>query len=56
MDEAKKKDSKEVELIKIAIDHLLGAGLAPDNGWTEEEIQMLRKLLSTDFEIVKKKK
>lgn len=47
--------TKEVELVKTAIEYLLGGELLPENGWSEEDVQILENLLESDFEIVKKK-
>lgn len=44
--------AKEVQLIKFAIDHLLGAELLSENGWSTEDIETLKKLNESDFDIV----
>ncbi|APF26599.1 hypothetical protein ACXATD_002637 [Clostridium sporogenes] len=42
---------KEVELIKEAVENLLNAELLEENGWTEEDIEILNKLKDKDFYI-----
>ncbi|MBD5589243.1 hypothetical protein [Clostridium botulinum] len=44
--------NKEVELIKEAVGNLLNAELLEENGWTEEDIEILNKLKDKDFDII----
>lgn len=43
--------SREIELIKEAVDRLLECELLPENGWTLEDIEILEKISDSDFEV-----
>lgn len=48
-------DSYE-EIIKEAVDYLLGAELLEENGYTKEMIEKLNKLKNEEFEVIFKYK
>ncbi|WP_457195911.1 hypothetical protein [Paenibacillus polymyxa] len=43
---------KTEDLVKEAIDYLLEAELTEENGWTEDHIELLKKISREEFEIV----
>lgn len=43
---------KEVELIKEAVNYMLGADLTDENGWTKEDIDILNKIKNKEFTII----
>lgn len=45
------QSGKVVALIKNAVDHLLEAELREENGWTKEDVELLEKVSTQDFEI-----
>lgn len=47
--------SKDMELIKEAIEYTLGADLTEENGWAKEYIESLNKLKNEEFTITFKK-
>lgn len=44
--------TKEVSLIKEAVNYLLDAELLEENGWTKEDVEILKKISETKFELV----
>lgn len=40
-----------IEMIKEAVDYLMGADLREENGWSNEKIEVLEKLRDMDFNV-----
>jgi len=43
--------NREVELIKEAVDRLLECELAEENGWTQQDIETLERVSSSQFKV-----